>query len=236
MKNGFMKSLSDSKNMKYTTVNVAFCALIIAIVMIVNAMLTVFTEKFNWYLDMTDEKIFTMSEDMKEALDEMFEDNEVEIEIIFAAPYDTVKDAFATTSTSGSIGYVNATAEDLALKYDNITLSYHDIRKEYNFYKENFYTDAGTPLSQNVVIIARKNADGSYGEYRILHYQSFYTFDYSTDELYGYNGEMTFTSNILSLVLDKSPTVYFTIGHGEDAFKSWGKDSVAIDTEPLHRD
>jgi hypothetical protein len=233
MKNGFMKSLSDSKNMKYTTVNVAFCALIIAIVMIVNAMLTVFTEKFNWYLDMTDEKIFTMSDDMKGALDEMFEDNDVEIEIIFAAPYDTVKDAFATSSTAGSIGYVNATAEDLALKYDNISLSYHDIRKEYNFYKENFYTDAGTPLSQNVVIVARKNADGTYGEYRVLHYQSFYTFDYSTDELYGYNGEMTFTSSILSLVLDKTPTVYFTIGHGETAFKSWGKNSVAIDTETI---
>ena len=233
MKNGFMKSFSDSKNVKYTTVNVAFCALIIAIVMIVNAMLTVFTTKFNWYLDMTDEKIFTMSDDMKEALDDMFEKNDVEIEIIFAAPYDTVKDAFATSSTSGSIGYVNATAEDLALKYDNISLSYHDIRKEYNFYKENFYTDAGTPLSQNVVIIARKNADGTYGEYRVLHYQSFYTFDYSTDELYAYNGEMAFTSNILSLVLDKAPTVYFTIGHGEDAFKSWSKDSVAIDTETI---
>ena len=82
MKNGFMKSLSDSKNMKYTTVNVAFCALIIAIVMIVNAMLTIFTEKFNWYLDMTDEKIFTMSSQMKNALDEMFEDNDAEIEII----------------------------------------------------------------------------------------------------------------------------------------------------------
>ena len=233
MKNGFMKSFSDSKNVKYTTVNVAFCALIIAIVMIVNAMLTVFTEKFNWYVDMTDEKIFTMSDDMKTAIDDMFEENDVEIEIIFAAPYDTVKDAFATSSTSGSIGYVNATAEDLAIKYDNISLSYHDIRKEYNFYKENFYTDAGTPLSQNVVIIARKNADGTYGEYKVLHYQSFYTFDYSTDTLYAYNGEMAFTSAILSLVLDKAPTVYFTIGHGETAFKSWNDKSVGIDAETI---
>jgi len=39
MKNGFLKSFSDSKNVKYSSINVAFCALIIAIVIILNAII-----------------------------------------------------------------------------------------------------------------------------------------------------------------------------------------------------
>ena len=73
MKNGFLKSYSDSKNVKYSSINVAFCALIIAIVIILNAMIGVFSEKFHWQLDMTEEGIFTMSEKMEAAVEDIFD-------------------------------------------------------------------------------------------------------------------------------------------------------------------
>ena len=76
MKNGFLKSYSDSKNVKYSSINVAFCALIIAIVIILNAMLSVFSEKFHWQLDMTEEGIFTMSEKMEAAVEDIFEETD----------------------------------------------------------------------------------------------------------------------------------------------------------------
>ena len=133
MKNGFIKKFSDSKNVKYTTVNLAFCALVIGIVIVLNAMFTVFSEKFNWYLDMTDEGIFTMSDKFETAVEDALDGNDTKIEIIFAAPYSDIKDAFETTTTTGAIGYVNATAEQLAAKFDDIELTYHDIRKSRRF-------------------------------------------------------------------------------------------------------
>ena len=84
MKKGFLKSLSDSKNVKYTSINIAFCAIVIAIVMVLNGMVTIFSEKYKWQLDMTDEGLFTMSEQMETAVKELFDKRDVEIEIIFA--------------------------------------------------------------------------------------------------------------------------------------------------------
>ena len=235
MKNTSMKSFSDSKNVKYTSVNLAFCALVVAIVMVVNAMITIFSVTYNWRLDMTGEKIFTMSDQMHDAVEDVFEDSDVQIEIIFASPEDVVKDAFATTDSAGCIGYVNATAKDLSVKFsDNIKLTYKNIRRDYNFFKDNFYSESGTPLSPDVVIVARKNADGTYGEYRVLNYNTFYTYSSNTGNLYAYNGEMVFTSAILGLALDKNPTVYFTYGHGEDSFTAWDKNKhEAVDSENI---
>lgn len=229
MNKGFLKSLSDSKNVKYTSINVAFCALVIAIVIILNAIIGIFSDKYKWQLDMTEEGLFTMSEQMETAVKELFDKRAVEVEIIFARDEDLVRDQFTISSTSGAIGYVHATAEQLSLKFPgNVTLSYHDIEEEYTFFKENFSADSSTPLSQNVIVVARKNADGTYGEYRVFHYNAFYGGDESGN-LYAYNGEMVFTSAILGLALDENPTIYFTWHHGEASFKSWSSSSEPVD-------
>ncbi len=228
MKNGFLKSFSDSKNVKYSSINVAFCALIIAIVVILNAMIGVFSQKFHWQLDMTEEGIFTMSEKMEAAVGEMLEKNDAKVEIIFTREHDEVKDAFGMDTVKNLGGYVNATAEQLKKKFgDRIELTHKDIEKEYTFFRNNFHTYSGTSLDQNVVIVARKNADGTYGEYRIFNYQAFY--GVSNNSIYAYNGEMVFTSAILGLVMDENPTVYFTWQHGETSFVNWDSDSEGVD-------
>ncbi len=229
MNKGFLKSLSDSKNVKYTSINIAFCALIIAIIIVLNAIIGIFSEKYKWQLDMTEEGLFTMSEQMEQAVKDVFDKRAVEIEIIFAKHEDQIKDQFELTNTSGAIGYVHSTAEQLENKFPgNITIGYHDIEEEYTFFKNNFYTDSGTTLSQNVIIVARKNADGSYGEYRVFNYNAFYGSD-TSGNLYAYNGEMVFTSAILGLALDENPTIYFTWHHGETSFNTWKADSKPVD-------
>ena len=232
MKNGFIKKFSDSKNVKYSTVNYAFCALVLAIVIVLNAMFTVISGKFNWYLDMTDEGIFTMTEEFETAVEKALEGNDAKIEIIFAVPKSEVDGAFELSSTEGAIGYVNATAEQLDVKFDDIDLIYKDIRKDYAFFKENFYSESGASLTQSMVIIARKNADGSYAEYRTFDFRSFYGYA-SDSSLYAYNGEMVFASAICGLVLDQAPTVYFTVNHGEKAFTAWNEDSVKVDNSNI---
>ena len=138
MKNGFIKKLSDSKNVKYSTVNYTFCALVLAIVILLNAIFTVLAGKFQWYLDMTDEGIFTMSDKFEVAVEDALEGNDAKIEIIFAVPKSEIENNFNTTSTEGAIGYVVSTAEQLRNRFDDIETVYKDIRKDYSFFKENF--------------------------------------------------------------------------------------------------
>jgi len=233
MKNGFIKKLSDSKNVKYSTVNYAFCALVLAIVIVLNAMFTVLAGKFQWYLDMTDEGIFTMSEKFETAVGEALDGNDTEIEIIFAVPRSEIANNFNTTSTTGAIGYVVSTAEQLENKFEDVNVVFKDIRREYAFFKENFYSESGAPLTQSIVIVARKNADGTYGEHRTFDFRSFYSNAESDGSLYAYNGEMVFASAICGLVLDQSPTVYFVMNHGEKAFTAWNSDSLSIDSSNI---
>ena len=58
MRKGFLKSLSDSRKIKYSTLNGAFIALVIALVVVLNSIITTLAQTYNWYIDMTDEQIF----------------------------------------------------------------------------------------------------------------------------------------------------------------------------------
>ena len=69
MRKGFLKSLSDSRKIKYSTLNGAFVALVIALVVVLNSIITTLSQTYNWYIDMTDEQMFSLSEQSKEILD-----------------------------------------------------------------------------------------------------------------------------------------------------------------------
>ncbi|MBO5262097.1 MAG: Gldg family protein [Clostridia bacterium] len=219
MKN--LKSLAESRKVKYGTINIAFIALVIAIVIMVNSIITVLSNKFNWYFDMTEEQLYTVSDELVTLLDTASGD--MPIDIIFCVDKDKVKSNYfeAETGTGSALAYIHSTATQIEQRLDNVTVLYKDYLREHAFFKNNFNKQSDTiKPNESTVIIARREADGSYGTmYRVYHATSFYTFDNSAGDgsrtLYGYSGERTFASAILSLMHDKVPTVYFVAGHGE---------------------
>ena len=214
MRKGFLKSLSDSRKIKYSTLNGAFIALVIALVVVLNSIITTLAQTYNWYIDMTDEQIFSLSDQSKEILDSV--NDEVQLEIVFPYDEDRVSNKFSVSASGGSIGYIHTTAEEIANACDNITISYHDVDRDYAFYQE---TGTLSKAGDNTIIVLRKDAYGNYvkGDFRAYPINYFYVAD-QNGALYGYNGELVFMSAILAMSSDTIPTVYFTVGHGELSF------------------
>ena len=215
MRKGFLKSLSDSRKIKYSTLNGAFIALVIAVIVILNSIITALSQTYNWYIDMTDEQMFSLSEQSKEILDNV--NDEVQLEIVFPYDEDKVSGKFSVSASSGAIGYIHTTAEEIANACDNITISYHDVDRDYAFYQE---TGTLSKAGDNTVLVLRKDVYGNYvkGDFRAYPINYFYVSD-TNGNLYGYNGELIFMSAILAMSSDTVPTVYFTVGHGEVSFK-----------------
>ena len=206
MKKGLLKSISASAKMKYTTVGIIFTALVIAIVILLNVIISAFASNHRTYIDMTDEQVYSMSDAIKSLMDENFEKTGAQVEIIF--PYDK---SAADSTTANS--YIHSTAKLLEQRYkDNISLSYHDVVRDPDFYRKNNFAKSA---SSNTIIIAKKNSDGTFaGEYQAYRQATFFSGD-ENGNLYGYDGEYVFASAIIRLTLEENPIVYFTTGHSE---------------------
>lgn len=216
MKRGFLKSLSDSRKIKYSTLSIAFCAIVIAIVVMLNSIVSVLGESLGWYLDMTDEQIFSLSDDAKLQLEAL--NPEVELEIVFPFEKDEIDTDYYNSSTTGAIGYVHSTAEQISQVCPNVTVSYHDVDKDFDFYIERGLTahagDDDILILRKVAGQEEKYAEGDFRSYPVNH---FFVGD-TTGALYGYNGELMFISALVAMSRDTTPVVYFTTKHGEVSF------------------
>ncbi|MBO5439367.1 MAG: Gldg family protein [Clostridia bacterium] len=226
-----MNKLFSSQRARKNWINAGIIALVIAIVIMLNAIVTVLGDKFNWHLDMTDEQIYTISDALKETLKGANMD--VDVEVIFTCAEDYARNNFSNLSSGDALAYVHSTATQIAKEYKNVHISYHDNAREPEFFKNKF-TEIERFLGsiENPVIIARRTYDKegnvTYGtHFKVYAARSFYGFSSKDSSLYAYNGEKVFASAILSLTLDEMPAVYFTTGHSERLYNAGADDSKA---------
>lgn len=232
MKNGFLKSFAESRRIKYSTLNIAFCAIVIAIVIALNSIVSVLASYFNWYIDMTDDQIFSLSEEAKTTLQTI--NKEADIEIIFPLDKDEIETDYATSDSSGSIGYIHSTALEIAQECSNVKVTYHHTTRDYLWYSQNgLLDDAG----EGNVLIVRKDETGKYISSDCRSYPINYFFvqaSSSDTTLYAYNGERVFISALLAISRNDSPTVYFTVGHNEKSFIGDIASVFGADTDRLN--
>lgn len=208
MKMNFLQSLAEKRKIKYGTVTVAFCAVIIALIVVLNVIVTSLADNNEWYIDMTDEGMFTVSEDFIELAQNVNRD--AKIHIVFCCSEQTAAESVVNGSP---LSYVHSTAEQLARRLDNIEILYKDPVLDHAFFKEQGWTAFAT---SSTVFIARVNNDGTYGEVRHRNVTEYYSFDNKTEELYGYDGEYVFAVDLIRLTYDVQPLVYAVTNHYEN--------------------
>ena len=220
-----MNKFFASQRVKRNCIFIGIIVLVILSAVMLNAILTVLGEKYNWYVDMTEEGLYTISDQLTSILDVALTDTEgkkvPEIEIIFCCTEEYAKSNYSNLDDGDTLAYVYSTATQLEEKYDKIHISYHDVKKEPSFFK-NHFTEIERFLNsmENPVIVAKRgeNEKGElhYGTFfKVYAARSFYGFSSTDSSLYAYNGEKVFASAILSLTADEVSTVYFTTGHNE---------------------
>lgn len=186
-----------SRKFRYGSVSVVLTCFFIAAVIIFNVIFTALAQKFMWYIDMTSEELYTVSDATWAALEEVDKD----VKIIFCSDPDTLEG-------TEMLRIVYNTALQFEERMPNISVETINIINNRSAVQK--YTMAGSSIKTYSVIVE------SGTEFRVLSVQAFYTFsDTTSEEPWAYSGERKFVSTILSVTQAESPIACITNTHGE---------------------
>jgi len=229
----------NKRKMRYAGTSAALTALIIAAILVLNIIFSALAAKFLWYIDLTPELLFTLSDDCFDLIengDEDFENSASPIEMVEKFRADNAAYNKENGLKAGDAGwrdeelmieivfcddidvleanlmqkYVYHTALELQDKFpEYIKVVNYDIVKNPSAVEKYRKTSLDYVGPTNVIVSC-----GS--EYRKYSLRSFYTFDSETaTEPWAYNAEKKFTAGILAVTRAETPLACLTTNHGE---------------------
>ena len=193
--------------------SVIVTALVIAAVILANVIVSALSAKYLWYIDMTKESIFTVSDACFDLLDETFESLDArESENGEDKAFVTVKfcDMQDNLMKTGYSKYVLTTALELAAEYpDRVKVEFINIYENPSAVSP-YKTSVNSAIINTDVIIA-----GSGGEYRLYDLEDFFMISSGATSPFAYCGDKRFSSAILAVTQVTKPVVGMLMGHGE---------------------
>ncbi|MBO5845633.1 MAG: Gldg family protein [Clostridia bacterium] len=248
-----MKKFSvNSRKVRYGGVTVALTALIIAVVVMLNVIFSMLSQRFLWYIDMTPELLYTISDECIDLIrngDDEF-DTESPIEMVDKIRAENKAYNAANSLTAESKDYRNENVSINIIFCDDIDViqsnamqryvynSALELQKEfpdyinitnYNVIKNpsavsKYKTTTNTSIPSSSVII-------EFGsEFRVYGITNFYTYDSSSSssEPWAYDIEKKFAAAILAVTRADSPLACITNNHGE-SFLDYGLVNTLVD-------
>lgn len=195
--------ISTIRKLKYGSLSVVFTAAFIGLILALNLILSTIAPKVNLAVDISKKELYSLSDDTREILDSLKENEGFKVTIYFLADRDKY-DADQYTMMVRNLG------EEFARNYpDNISVEYKNIEKDPSFAKQIVDETQTTGLNSSYVVVK-----GAY-HYRVLNLDAFFVKSSQTGSLYAFNGEERFTAAIMQCSLEKPQVVTFTKGHGE---------------------
>lgn len=186
----------NNKKLKYGSVAVLLSVVFIALVIVINLILTALSSRYGLSLDLTEEQLYGISDETRELL----RDLDTDVKIIFTVPLDQL-------DNNEYMRMVKSCAQEYEREFGHVTLEYLDMIRSPN--KVNKYRELYEVTSSSVIV-------ESPLRFRVFDMKSFFTFEETTGNLYGFNGEYRFTTAILQATGEDVPVVTFTQGHGEE--------------------
>ncbi len=184
---------SDGKRMtKKGSYSVGITVVVIALIVVINLIVGEIPSQYT-QLDMSTQKLYTISDETKEYLDTLEED----IDIYFITQQSNEDD---------NVKKILERYEDLS---DHITVTQKDPVVNPNFVTQ--YTDS--TVSENSIIVVSENRS------KVINYSDMYetSVDYTTysTQTTGFDAEGQITSAIQYVISDNLPVLYTLEGHGE---------------------
>ena len=226
---------STGRKLKYGGTSVAITALVIAAIIIVNVVFSLLVQRFRWYIDLTPDLHFTISDECYQLIEEGDENDDEDSPIEMLEKFRADNKAYNTENglSEGDEGYLDENIKVTILFCqeedkldDDETMNYvyqnaEELRAKFPEYIKTEYVDSRKNptrfhkyLSSNTETIAQDSVIIECGtEYRIRTLRSFFVF--VNDEAYGYNGEKAFASSILAVTRSEAPLACYTVNHGE---------------------
>lgn len=189
------------RRLRYGGAAVLLTAAVIAVVVIINVIFSALATNFKWYIDMTTEGLYSISDGTHALLDPMADRDDIRIRIIFCTTEEELESSYYSK-------LVHRSALLYADAFDFVDVEYIDVNAHPGEISA-FRTTSGSKIRTNSVIIT----NDATGDYRVFTTDSFYTLDESK-EPYALNAEYKITTAILGMTGD-NPIAYFTKNHGE---------------------
>lgn len=206
MKNILSKigAIFSRKGVKYGSATIAFTAIFLVAIILINVLSGVLTSKFNLRFDLTDERLYEISDETKKFLAEEL-DRDILI-TVFAPEY-----YFIDSDTYAPIREV--LLRYAALANDRISIRYIDPYSNPEIVEQ--YTTFGTVSRFDIII----ESDLRYKKLATADLYAIST-DYETEESYisGLQAEQKLSSAISYCIVDKLPKALRVQGHGEEVF------------------
>lgn len=187
---------ASTRKLKYGAVSVILTAVVVAAIIIFNTIFSALVYKYNWYVDMTKEGIYGLSDAGRTLLDEIDGD----INIRFCAPYDELEGNWY-------MKMVLSLVKEMAAEYDNITYDYIDIIKNPTASAKYKSTTATSIKTTNVIV-------ESGTEFRVFAATALFTQNES-GTIWAFNGEKKLISAMIQITQSETPIAYLTYTHGE---------------------
>ena len=225
-------SMSAGRKLKYGGTSIALTALVLAIIIIVNVFFALLVQRFSWYVDLTPDLHFTISDECYELIGGEGDNTPIKMIDKFRAENKSYNQSHGLVAGANgyrdenvkitilfgmerdylldddTTEYVLRNADELAVKYpDHVAVETVDmVRNPSRFTKY---------LSSNTEIIPQDSVIIECGsEYRIRALKSFFLFN-EDGEAIAYNGEKTLASSILAVTRADVPVACYTVNHGE---------------------
>ncbi len=193
-----MNNFTNNKKLRYGTLSAVVTALFLAVIIMFNVVFSTFAQKNLWYIDMTSDGVYTLSDECVDILRDVKDD----VRIIFCDDPDTLND-------TDNSRLVYNTALEIADKLDNITVETVNVIK--NPTAVNKYKTTATTLINPTDVIIESGA-----KFRKLSLSAFYTFTQSSpNSPWAYSAESKFASTILAVTRTSAPICGIITNHGE---------------------
>ena len=196
-------------NNRRRAVFAALTAILIVLLVGLNLLLSIMGRNRSFYVDLTPEGLYTLTDAMVEEcsfLNELTEEDAAQsVKITFCTDPDNLMSATTTRVTYLMALKLHEEYENFEVETVNVTYNPTAVAK----YKT---TSLSEILPSNIIV--------SYGDrYRVVSAESFWTVD-SNDNYWSYNGEYKLATLMRSVTLanDKLPAAYFVTGHGETVY------------------
>ncbi len=203
-----MNKRFSSAKFKYGSVAIVFTVVFVVFVILFNAIVSIVAnKKGGFYVDLTGEQIYSLSEPSLKAIDGL----EKNVEIIFCMTEDKLED-------SVEMSYIKRLAEKYVSASDKITVSYVDCVKNPTYFNQFKKSSTDTISMTSVIVNCAENK-----RYVVYGVKNFFKFASETGSVFAYDGENKFTSAIMQTALNTTQKAAFINGHGEqhsNAFES----------------
>ena len=206
-------NFGNRQKLRHGSASAAIILLVLAGVILLNAAATALFGGKLWFLDMTSEGMYRLTDATKSMLGSSFDEvnadraqqgqEPVKVDIIFCADPDMLR-------ANEQMRYIYYTALDLQDTFpDTVEVQTTNVwtnPSSVDAYRTNSYSS----IYQSNIIVA------SGSEFRITDIRTYYTYDSDEDaDPWAYNGEKKFVQFIMAVTRAEAPVCGITVNHGE---------------------